>query len=59
MCVCPFVCLWALTCLNRLTFDLEKNVWINKIHAAIFYLVKTFVKIDLVDPEIIWLKLKK
>ena len=22
VCVCPFVCAWALSCLNRLTFDL-------------------------------------
>ena len=22
-CVCPSVCLWALSCLNRLTFDLD------------------------------------
>jgi len=23
VCVCPSVCLWALSCLNRLTFDLD------------------------------------
>jgi len=26
--VCPSVCLWALSCLNRLTFDLDFWPWL-------------------------------
>jgi len=36
-----------------------KQVWIDTIHTNIFHLVKKIVKIGLVGPEIIWLKLKK
>jgi len=37
----------------------EKEVRIEKMHANTFHLVKKIVKIGPVDPEIIWLKLKR
>jgi len=37
----------------------EKEVRFDKTHTYTFHLVKKIVKIGLVGPEIIWLKLKK